>query len=122
MSEEMPPELAYGSHDDDLPVRGGRRQRVLRVVVLIALAALVLPLVLSLYAVAMSAAERACRVTVVRFDDHATGSRVALEFFGPGGPGWLCYAERESGGDRLLANLGLIPGAPRTILPGEQST
>lgn len=106
-------------HDehDDRPVRGARAQRMLRIVVLVALCALVLPLVLSLANVAHGSASRACAVTAVRYDDHATGSHVTFDLLGPGGPGWLCYAERPGGEDRLLANLGVIPAVPRGPLP-----
>lgn len=102
---------------DDRPVRGARTQRMLRIVVLVALCALVLPLVLSLASVAHSAASRACAITVARYDDHATGSRVTFDLFGPGGPGWLCFSDRSGGDDRLLANLGTIPAVPRAPLP-----
>jgi hypothetical protein len=102
---------------DDRPVRGARAQRMLRIVVLVALCALVLPLVLSLANVAHGTASRACAVTVSRFDAFAEGSRVTFDLFGPGGPGWLCYADRVGDADRLLANLGVIPAVPRTPLP-----
>ncbi|WP_350349401.1 hypothetical protein ABIQ69_05650 [Agromyces sp. G08B096] len=120
----LPPELAPGGPDDGAddaagPVRGARRQRMLRWVVVVALVAMVAPLVLSLAAVAQSSADRACRITVARFDDHATGSRVSFEVFGPAGPGWICTAERP-GGDRVIANLGLVPSVPAAPLPGER--
>jgi len=102
---------------DDRPVRGPRRQRILRVVVLVALCALVLPLVLSLASVAHAAASRACAITVSRYDASATGSRVTFDLFGPGGAGWLCFADQQAGDDRLLANLGMIPAVPREPLP-----
>ncbi|WP_127794003.1 hypothetical protein [Agromyces sp. LHK192] len=121
----LPPELAPG--DDDLepesgPVYGERRRRAIRIVVVIALAAMVLPLVLSLFTVARNAAVNACRVTVVRFDDHATGAHVEFELFGPGGAGWMCYAERDGHQDRLIANLGLIPSVPHAVVPDERET
>ena len=49
---------------DDRPVYGERRRRALRITVLIALGALVLPLMLSAYSVARSAADRACAIYV----------------------------------------------------------
>ena len=47
---------------DDRPVYGERRRRALRIAVLVALGALVLPLMLSAYGVARSAADRACAI------------------------------------------------------------
>lgn len=114
MTSDWHPELADG--DDAAPVRGPRRQRMLRAVVLVALAAMVLPLVLSGYGVAYSAAARACTTVVAAYDQGARGARVGLDLFGRGGPGWMCWAEYPSG-DRLVGNLGLFPSMPR-LEPG----
>lgn len=105
---------------DDGPVYGVRRRRVLRVTVLVALAALVLPLVLSVIGQAQSAAARACAVYVERFDADAGGSRVALDLFADGGPGWMCSAVSTGGVETPLANLGLLPGAARPVDPEER--
>lgn len=106
-------------HDDDRPVYGGRRRRVLRITVLVALAALVLPLVLSVVGQAQSAAARACAVYVDRYDADAVGSRVAFDLFADGGPGWMCSAVSAGGVTTPLANLGLLPSAPRQVDPDE---
>jgi len=98
---------------DDTPTPGQRRQRMLRVAVLIALGALVLPLVLSAFGVAKSAADRACAVYVAAYDTHAAGFRTSFELFAPGGPGWECFAISEHGTARSLGNLGLLPMMPR---------
>ncbi|WP_136707813.1 hypothetical protein [Agromyces sp. H66] len=111
---DRPPELD-GEPRDDGPVFGDRRRRALRITVLVALGALVLPLVLSMYGVARSAAQRACAVSVAAFDTDAAGARVAFDLFGRGGPGWQCFAVAENGGETLIAELGLLPGAPRFI-------
>ncbi|UOQ88517.1 hypothetical protein MUN74_14735 [Agromyces endophyticus] len=107
---------------DDRPVFGARRRRVLRITVLVALGALVLPLVLSLVGQAQSAAARACAVYVQRFDAEALDSQVSLELFGPGGPGWQCSAVAPGGIVTPVANLGLLPTAPAPIGPGERGT
>ena len=99
--------------DDDRPMPGHRRLRVLRVVVLIALGTLLLPLVLSAYSVAKSAADRACSVYVAAYDTEAAGFRAAFDLFAPGGPGWECFAISEHGSERLLGNLGLMPTLPQ---------
>lgn len=98
---------------DDAPTPGQRRQRMLRVAVLIALGTLVLPLVLSAYGVAKSAADRACAVYVAAYDTNAAGFRTSFELFAPGGPGWECFAISEHGTSRSLGNLGPLPMMPR---------
>jgi hypothetical protein len=105
---------------DEGPVFGERRRRILRITVLVALLAMVLPLVLSAFSVARSAAERACAVYVADFDADAAASRVAFDLFAEGGPGWLCYDVRGQGGDAYLGNLGPMPALPRATLPGER--
>ncbi|MDQ0892944.1 hypothetical protein [Agromyces ramosus] len=114
------PELDGDPHDDR-PVHGERRRRALRITVFIALGALVLPLALSAYSVAYSAASRACSVYVANFS-AGSDYRVSLEFFGDGGPGWQCFAVSASGVATPLANLGLLPAAPRPALPDERDT
>jgi hypothetical protein len=116
-------EHSAGSVDpvDDGPVFGERRRRIIRMIVLVALVGMLLPLVLSAFSVARSAAERACAVYVADFDADAAGARVAFDLFAEGGPGWLCYDVRDQGGDRYLGNLGLMPALPRPSLPGERS-
>ena len=114
------PELD-GDPYDDRPVHGERRRRALRITVLIALGSLVLPLVLSVYSVAYSAAARACSVYVANFS-ASSDYRVSLDLFGDGGPGWQCFAVSSSGVATPLANLGLLPAAPRAELPDERDT
>lgn len=111
---DRPTELDGEPHDDG-PVYGERRRRALRIAVLVALGALVLPLVLSLYGVARSAAQRACAVSVAAYDTDAAGARVAFDLFARGGPGWQCFAVAGNGSETLIAELGLLPGAPRFI-------
>jgi hypothetical protein len=110
---ERHPELEPDPFGDDAPMPGARRQRVLRVAVLIALGAMVLPLVLSAYGVAKSAADRTCAVYVAAYDTDAAGFRTSFEIFAPGGPGWECSAISEHGVARSLGNLGPLPMIPR---------
>ena len=107
------PELEPDPFDDDAPMPGQRRRRVLRIVVLVALGALVLPLVLSAYSVAKSAADRACAVFVAAYDTNAAGYRTTFDFLAPGGAGWECFAISDNGASRLLGNLGPLPAMPR---------
>ena len=107
------PELEPDPFGDEGPMPGQRRRRVLRIVVLVALGALVLPLVLSAYGVAKSAADRACAVFVSAYDTNAAGFRTTFDLFAPGGAGWECFAISENGTSRLLGNLGPLPAMPR---------
>ncbi|MFD4422673.1 hypothetical protein ACFWN7_14395 [Agromyces sp. NPDC058484] len=109
---ESHPELEPDPHDDG-PMPGERRRRVLRIAVLVALGALVLPLVLSAYGVAKSAADRVCVLYVDAYDTDATGFRTSFEVFAPGGPSWECVAVSSGGAETLVARLGLLPAMPR---------
>lgn len=93
-----------------------RRRRVMRIVVIVALAALVLPAVLSTGAVASGTAARVCSIYAQSFDRNAAGE-ARFELFGPGGPGWQCYAVLTPGHEQPLGNLGVIPAMP-TVPPG----
>jgi hypothetical protein len=121
MDDSHPELFDDGDERDDRPVRTDRRRRALRIVVLVALAGMLLPLVLSAYGVARAAAERACAVYALDYSVNATSS-VAFDLFAEGGPGWLCFA-RVGPGDRgmLLGNLGLMPAAPRPAEPGREA-
>jgi hypothetical protein len=106
---------------DDRPVRTARRRRALRIVVLVALAGMLAPLVLSAYGVARAAAERACAIYALDYSAAASSS-VSFDLFAEGGAGWLCVAQ-VGPGDRgvLLGNLGLMPAAPRPAAPGRDA-
>ncbi|KQM82977.1 hypothetical protein [Agromyces sp. Leaf222] len=108
------PELA-GYEPVDRPRRPGR-QRAMRIAVVLALAAMVLPIVLSTFSVATSTARSTCAA----FATAAAGSTggdlstdAPFELFAAGGPGWQCYVTTENGSRHHLANFGLFPAAPR---------
>jgi hypothetical protein len=106
------PELEPEPNDDG-PMPGERRRRVMRIVVLVALGALVLPLVLSAFSVAKRAADRVCAVYVAAYDTDAAGFRTSFEAFTPSGPSWECVAITSGGAQTLVARLGLLPSMPR---------
>jgi hypothetical protein len=110
---ERHPELEPEPYDDGLPMPGARRRRAIRIAVLVALAALVLPLVLSGFNVAKNAADRVCSVYVAAFDADAAGLRTSFEVFAPGGPGWECVAISSNGARTLVARLEPLPAMPR---------
>jgi len=113
MTDEHP-ELA-GYEPVDRPRRPGR-QRAMRIAVVLALAAMVLPIVLSTFSVATSTARSTC-ATFATAAAGSTGGDLAtdapFELFAAGGPGWQCYVTTENGSRHHLANFGLFPAAPR---------
>jgi hypothetical protein len=101
----MQPELdGYEPHQ---PPR--RRPWVMRVVVILALAALVLPGILITAGTASRTANAACAAYVGSLG--VADYDVRFEWFTPAGTGWHCFAVQ---GDRevLVWQMGLIPGAP----------
>ncbi len=106
------PELAGYVPTEGAPSR--RRMRlVLRIVVVLGVAALVLPGVLTTMSVAAATAQEACTAWVAYEAPEATGASARFEVFGVGGPGWECYTVGAFGGDKRVASLGLIPISPR---------
>lgn len=101
---------AADSQTDDRPLYSKRRRTALRVVVLVAVAALVLPVLINLYSVSAATAANACRSAVAYEVPDARGATVRFELFGPGFLGWECYAVGAFGGDRHVVSLGLVPG------------
>ena len=94
--------------DDTAPLYSRRRRAILRVTVLVCVAALLLPGILSLYSHFAAFAHAAC-VRAAVFSDPGTRSvRASFEVLGPGGIGWECYATGASG-ERHVASLGLFP-------------
>ena len=112
------PELTGYEPHQHRPLRSARKQRALRIVVILGIVALVLPGILTTYSLARSTAQAACAATVATLSRTATGSRVQFELFGPGGAGWQCYTVGAYGGDRApVAPLGLIPTYPSVQAP-----
>jgi hypothetical protein len=110
MSEEHPELAGYE------PVgrsRGAGRRRALRIVVFLALAGLVLPIVLSTLSVATTTARTACATFATAAVRGEVATDAPFELFAAGGPGWQCYVITENGDRRHLANFGLFPAAPR---------
>jgi len=97
--------------DDERPLRSARVRKAMRVVVIVGLAALVLPSILATASIAGGTASSTCRVLVEREIRDADAS-ARFDLFGPAGPAWYCYASRYQGDELLIASLGLIPGPP----------
>jgi len=111
MTYDDEPELAGYVPTEGAPRR--RRMRLaLRIVVVVGIACLVLPGMLTTMSVASATAQDACNAWVAYEAPEAEGVSARFELFGAGGPGWQCYAMGAFGGDRNVASLGLIPISP----------
>lgn len=117
MSDEHPELSGYEPYEEK-PMRSARKAWALRLVVLLAVLALVLPGVFTTVSVGTSNAWQACtyRSAVV---DPSLQAAPRFELFGPGGLGWECYAVDRFGDEHHIDSMGLIPVAPR-IVPAPQ--
>lgn len=101
---------AAAREPDDRPLYGARRRILLRVVVLVAVGAMLLPIMASLISVSTGTASAACARVVAYAVPDATGSSARFELFGPGLIGWECYATGGFDGETHVVSLGLVPG------------
>ena len=95
---------------DDRPLYSRRRRAAMRTVVIVAIGAMLLPLLANLFTVNIATANDACARAVTYAVPDAASSSARFELFGAGGVGWQCYSVGGFGGDRYVAFLGLIPG------------
>lgn len=108
------PELAgYVPSSTGRPLRSPHLVRMMRLVVVLGIACLILPGVITGFSVAANTAHDACAAWVRYEAPGARGSSAQFELFGSGGMGWQCYTVGAFGGDRRVASLGLIPISPR---------
>lgn len=98
------------SETDDRPLYSRRRTTVIRVIVLIAVGAMLLPVLVNLVAVNTMAAQSACAAAAAYETPDATGSSARFEIFGAGGIGWECYSVGGFTGAKHILSLGIIPG------------
>jgi len=89
-----------------------RRRRALRWIALVTLVGMIVPGVLSTWAIARSTAEQSCRLVADEVAGARSDARVAFELTSLDRLGWNCYAE-SNGREVLIAVLGIIPGAAR---------
>ncbi|WBU38010.1 hypothetical protein [Homoserinibacter sp. YIM 151385] len=102
------PELAGYEPGDGRPLRHPAVIHIMRVVVVLAIAGLILPMVSSSISTNISTANAACRIVVAQeAPDRAPDVR--FELFQPDGPGWYCYAVGFGDDETLVRWLGLIP-------------
>lgn len=106
------PELAgYQPHEQ--PLRSARMVRTMRVVVVIGLAALILPGVLLTANTANRTALSTCATYTAYYAPDAVSFSTRFELVSAAGIGWNCYAIEFGGQEVLIASLGLIPGGVR---------
>lgn len=115
--DEEHPELAGHEPGSGATLSRPAVRRVLRVGVIVAVAALVVPGIIATVQLQIRTAQAACRIVVAAADAGATGSVARFEPMGPAGPSWYCYSRGFDGSEMLRETLGLIPGldpAPRS--------
>ena len=118
--DDLPPELAGYEPGEVGALRGPRMRRVGRVVVVVAVIALVLPGVLIGVSTATRTAELACRVVGSTDAPGAVALEARFELSGHEGPGWYCYATEFGGREIQLRFLGFIPEV-RVVTPGQRA-
>ncbi|MDQ1605677.1 MAG: hypothetical protein QOJ18_44 [Microbacteriaceae bacterium] len=117
--EEQPELAGYEPHGDK-PLRSRTTVWIIRALVILGIAALVVPEVFTTISVGKANAQRACQAWV----DYAVpgaGAIAHFELFGEGGIGWQCYSVGAFGGDHHVASLGLIPGPAKIPTPRSNS-
>ncbi len=110
MSGSDHPELAGYDPGDDRPLRSPMVTRVLRGVIVVAVAALLIPIVGTTVSVQARTAERTCQAMVAAAGAGEADADAAFDLFGPAGPGWYCTARFDDRRAIVVGSLGLIPG------------
>jgi hypothetical protein len=107
--DEYHPELAEHVPGDGGSIRRPVTLKIMRVVIVIAVVALILPGVIYTVSVQVETAGAACAIVVsAKAPDASPDAR--LQLWGGNGPGWYCYARNFDGSELLLRSLGMIPG------------
>lgn len=84
----------------------------LRVFVLVAVIALVVPGIIGEAMLNIRDAAESCK-RLVNYENPGDGSSATFQIFGPNGTGWQCYTAADSfGGSQFVGSLGWIPGPP----------
>ena len=110
--DDEEPELA-GYEPHEKPLRSPHLATVMRVVVVLGLAALILPGILVTAGTANRTAVSTCAAYTAYYAPEAVNFSVRFELVSPSGVGWNCYAIAFGGDEILVRALGLIPGGPR---------
>jgi hypothetical protein len=107
---EYHPELAGYEPGSGTSLRHPAFVRIMRITIIVAVAALIVPGAAYTIGLQNETAQAACGIVVRDADARATGSTARFELTGAAGPGWYCYLRSFDGSELLLRPLGLIPG------------
>jgi hypothetical protein len=113
IDDEYHPELAEYVPTEGSSIRRPLTLKVMRVVIVIAVVALILPGVVYTISVQVETAGAACAIVVSAAAPDSTPD-ARLQLWGGNGPGWYCYARGFDGSEVLLRSLGMIPGLTYT--------
>jgi hypothetical protein len=109
MDEDEHPELAGYEPHRPRSLRSKRTLLILRVVVVIGIASLLLPGIVTMVRVGANTADMACADFVAFERPDSPSYEVRFQLFGPGVAGYECYTKDAFGGDEHIASLGVIP-------------
>jgi hypothetical protein len=118
MTDNHPELSGYEPNENYRPLRGKHFATILRAVVVLGIVALVVPGVLTTMRVASDTAANACVSAVAYYHPAAVNYDARFEVAGPGGVGWQCYAIDRNERETFVTPLGIIPAAPRQLVPG----
>ena len=110
MSDFHPELSGYEPTDSARPLRGRRMVLVMRITVILGLAALLVPGVLTTLSIASATAATACAAAATRYYPFSQGTDARFELAGAGGLGWQCYAIDRNERRTFVIPLGIIPG------------
>jgi hypothetical protein len=99
--------------DNSAPLHSARRQRIIRVVALLAMMALVVPSAIGTWLQARSSAVFACELARSQLAPDSQSVGVEFRLTPLRAAGWQCFARYYDGSEILIAVLGPIPGEPQ---------
>ena len=88
---------------DDRPLYSHRRRTAMRTIVIVAIAAMLLPVLANLFTVNIATANDACAEAVAYASPDAVTSSARFELFGPGGVGWSAIRSANSGATSIVS-------------------
>lgn len=107
--DEYHRELAEYVPNEGRSIRHPLTITVMRVIIVIALIALVVPGVAYTISLQVETAGAACAIVVSATTPDSTPD-ARLQLWGGNGPGWYCYSRSFDGTEVMLRALGMIPG------------